>query len=290
MSYFDEDWAPRFDFGGPRPTTALKRIVIHTTENAAGTPASNVANYQLTSQTGSYHMLVDTTGHRLRENTDAWITWSTGNDQGNVEGLNLSFVFYSASTRAQWLAQEKMLRAAATVAAHWATTYNIPVVKTDGTTRGFCGHGDLRRYGGTDHTDPGASFPWDVFLDYVRQAQDGATKVSPAPRVLAPSTQREKEGVFMALSDRRQEELAQKIDRIHFELTERFGSRYPESTFRDTLVGYVLEMDRKIEDIHRNNLPAIWNKVRGLLQAREVVGESTAEHGTPDKGEVTDAK
>lgn len=185
MAYFDEDWAPRFGFGGPRTTSGISRIVIHTTENSAGTPAANVANYQLTSETGSYHMLVDTTGRRLRENTEDWVTWSTGNNEGNVCGLNLSFVFYSAYTRAQWLAQEKMLRAGATVCAYWAKTYGIPVVKTDGTARGFCGHGDLRRYGGTDHQDPGGNFPWDVFLAYVKQAMGATPTTVPSPTAVA---------------------------------------------------------------------------------------------------------
>lgn len=185
MTYFDEDWAPRFDFGNARPLSGIKRIVVHTTENAIGTPAANVANYQLTSQTGSYHVLVDSTGHRLRENTDDWATWSTGNNEGNQQGLNLSFVAYSAFTREQWLAQDKMLRAGASVAAYWAKTHNIPVEKTDGTRRGFCGHGDLIRYGGTDHTDPGANFPWDVFIAYVKEYMGGA----PAPTTSSSSSE-----------------------------------------------------------------------------------------------------
>ena len=167
---YDVDLSSQFSFGGPRPTSALSRIVIHTTESPLGTPAENVAAYQIRSQSGSYHDLVDSTGKRVRCNTEDWVTWSTGNNEGNWQGLNLSFVCYSAQTRAQWLAQEKMLRAGATIAAAWATKYNIPLVKTDGTARGFCGHGDLRRYGGTDHTDPGANFPWDTFLGYVREA------------------------------------------------------------------------------------------------------------------------
>ena len=44
MSYYDEDWAPRFGFGGPRNIAGIQRIVVHTTENPAGTPAANVAN------------------------------------------------------------------------------------------------------------------------------------------------------------------------------------------------------------------------------------------------------
>lgn len=78
-----------------------------------------------------------------------------------------------------------------------------------------------------------------------------------------------KAGFLMALSDQEQEDLKKKIDTIHHELTERFQSRYvgpdgQRSTFRDTLIGYVLEADRKLEDVHRNNLPTIWNAVKAL--------------------------
>jgi len=70
-------------------------------------------------------------------------------------------------------------------------------------------------------------------------------------------------GLFMALSEERQNDLAEKIDRIHHELTHPFPSRYPGSTFRDTLVGYMLEIDRKVEDEHANMLPSIWKRLIG---------------------------
>lgn len=174
MALFDIDMSQQFGFGGPRSTSGIQRVVIHTTENATGTPAANVANYQIRSKTGSYHYLVDASGKRIRCNTDDWITWSTGNNAGNVQGLNLSFTTYSANTRAQWLAQEKMLRAGATVVADWCKKYNIPAVKVT-TGRGICGHGDMRAFGGTDHTDPGSNFPWDVFIKYVKSAMGGTT-------------------------------------------------------------------------------------------------------------------
>lgn len=174
VALFDIDMSQQFSFGGPRATSGIQRIVIHTTENSTGTPAVNVANYQIRSQTGSYHYIVDSAGKRVRCNTDDWITWSTGNNAGNVQGLNLSFTTYSANTRAQWLAQEKMLRAGATVVADWCKKYNIPAVKVT-TGRGICGHGDMRAFGGTDHTDPGPNFPWDVFIKYVKAAMGGTT-------------------------------------------------------------------------------------------------------------------
>lgn len=65
----------------------------------------------------------------------------------------------------------------------------------------------------------------------------------------------------MSLPKDRQEDLARKIDRIHHELVHEFPSRYPESTYKETLVGYVLELDRKVEDMHANMLPKIFKSV-----------------------------
>ena len=67
------------------------------------------------------------------------------------------------------------------------------------------------------------------------------------------------EGLFMSLPKDRQEDLAKKIDRIYHELVYEFPSRYPESTYKETLVGYVLELDRKVEDMHANMLPKIFS-------------------------------
>lgn len=175
MTYYDVDWSPRFDFGGPRSTSGLKGVCVHTSEGNPNITAENLANYQLTSQTGSYHVIVDLTGKRLRENTDDWITWSSGN-QGNNILLHICFTARADWTRQQWLDQQKMLRAGATVVAHWCKTYRFPVRKVD--TRslpGILGHDDTRAWGGTDHTDPGKNFPYDVFAQMVNDV------LNPAP-------------------------------------------------------------------------------------------------------------
>lgn len=68
-------------------------------------------------------------------------------------------------------------------------------------------------------------------------------------------------GPLMALNDNEQQELLDKVRRIHHELTHNFQSRYPGSEFRDTAIGYQLENDRKLEDVHANMLPAIYRAV-----------------------------
>lgn len=80
----------------------------------------------------------------------------------------------------------------------------------------------------------------------------------------------------MSLSDDEQRELLDKTRRIHHELTHNFQSRYPGSSYRDTMIGYILEVDRKIEDLHANMMPSVWAKLgevrdflAGLVQPKK---------------------
>ena len=77
-------------------------------------------------------------------------------------------------------------------------------------------------------------------------------------------------GPLMTLSDQEQRELLEKTRTIHHELTHRFQTRVRSQDgdlepYRDTLVGYVLETDRKVEDMHKNMLPSIWRKLTSKL-------------------------
>ncbi|QRP60668.1 peptidoglycan recognition protein family protein [Corynebacterium minutissimum] len=257
--YYDIDWSNKFPFGGPR-RLPIRGICIHTTESPTGTPAENVAQYQLNSRTGSYHCLVDSKGWILRENTDDWTTWSTGN-KGNDILLHLSFVTYASNTREQWLKLERMLRRGAAVVAYWCKTHNIPAksVNAHGLP-GITSHDATRVWGGTDHTDPGKNFPWDVFIQYVKEAMAGKHAKKEEAPAAAPA-----------------DKLAKDIATIKHELTHRFDSRYDldelrrgsigvNQVYKDTLVGYVLNTDRKVEDIHKNKLPAIYDLLEEILK------------------------
>lgn len=174
-----KDWTSRFGFGQPRNTSLIRAICIHVTVNTPGTPAENVANYQIQSESGSYHELVDTGANVLIENTDDWLSWSAG-PKGNWCALHRSYVMRGTESQAEWRKYDAMLRAGAQRDAQWAKKYNIPVVKLTPAElragkRGFCGHHDVSlAWGESDHVDPGAGFPWDYYLQLVREYMNPA--------------------------------------------------------------------------------------------------------------------
>lgn len=180
MSYYDTDRSREFAFGSPRSTTAIRGICIHTTEgvrsaNANAGTADSVTTYQINSQSGSYHVMVGVDGKRIRQNTDDWVTWSTGN-KGNDILLHVCMVGAAAQTRAEWLAQDRMLRGVASVVRYWSDKYRIPLRRvTAGTLPGILGHVDTRVWGGTDHTDPGPNCPYDRVIELAKAGG------SPAP-------------------------------------------------------------------------------------------------------------
>ncbi|MCF8610076.1 N-acetylmuramoyl-L-alanine amidase [Gordonia sp. HY285] len=179
-TYYDTDRSDEFDFGGPR-TLPIAGICVHDTEGVTSAQATdetddNTTTYQCTSRTGSYHIMVGVDGERIRQNTDDWTVWATGN-KGNDVLLHICFVGSARQTRAEWLAQDKMLRAGATVIRYWSDKYSVPLKKvTAAGLPGVLGHVDTQVWGGTDHTDPGPNFPYDKVLAY---AKAGATTTVP---------------------------------------------------------------------------------------------------------------
>lgn len=250
------DISHKFTFGRPRPTSGLVGIAVHTTENPITSRAIDVAEWQATSQTGSYNEVVDSKQNVVICNTDDWQVWATGN-KGNDILLHLAFVARASMTRAEWLAQMPMLETGADRAARWVKKYNFPVQKVAvSALPGFVGHADTRAWGGTDHTDPGVNFPWDVFLQLVKDRVHGtAPKPDTAP----------KEPAIM------NDEQSAKLNRVHHELTHEFQSRYTDtdnnrSQFRDTAIGYALENDAKLTRLTDQILPRVEAKLDTIIQ------------------------
>lgn len=78
-------------------------------------------------------------------------------------------------------------------------------------------------------------------------------------------------GFLMALSDAEQQELLDKTRRIHHEMTHEFQSLVTDaegnrSTWRGTLIGYLLQLDRKMENIHQAMLPQVLTTIQSLFK------------------------
>jgi len=101
--------------------------------------------------------------------------WTVGNRAGNYRGINWELAGFASQTREQWLDEfgRAMLTRIAAVMRRDMDRYGIPVrVLTDAQvnafTPGVTSHAQLGRvFGGSDHTDPGRAFPWDVLLDLI---------------------------------------------------------------------------------------------------------------------------
>jgi len=248
-TYYDTDRSNEFAFGGPRNTANIVGICIHDTEGVTSAQADdetddNVTTYQCTSRTGSYHVMVGVDGERIRQNTDDWATWSTGN-KGNDILLHLCSVGSASQTRDEWLAQDKMLRAGATVVRYWADKYNIPLRRVDAAhLPGILGHGDTRVWGGTDHTDPGENFPFDVLIQY-------AIDLGTQPPVVPPNP--DTGGPLMALTDAEQRELLDNTRWIKQQLGPNIwgpdsslgkNDKGEELTVRDGLAAHIRKADK----------------------------------------------
>ncbi|MEU4234806.1 peptidoglycan-binding domain-containing protein [Nonomuraea sp. NPDC026600] len=159
----------------------VRLLVIHSMEAPEKpTTAENVARWFATSSPRtSAHVCVDNNS-TVRCVDDDDTAWCAPN--ANADGLHVELTGYARQSRSDWLDtfSRATLANAAKVVAAWAKKYNIPVVKLTAAQvaagkKGICAHVDVTRaFPGTgSHTDPGQSFPWDVFIPMVKEELNG---------------------------------------------------------------------------------------------------------------------
>lgn len=194
--YPDLKWVPPRAFGKGRDGKAVRYIVIHYTAGSErATSAEDGAAYDARRTDGtSTHYFVDSNSvvQCVRTSDRA----NTARSKGNRLGIQYELCG-TVQTRAQWLdaASLPTLRNAAKQAARDAKRYGIPVRRLSvaetrrawtefpNGPRGFVGHVDCTYAypeDGGDHTDPGANFPWDTFLDMVREEMQEDDEMTPA--------------------------------------------------------------------------------------------------------------
>lgn len=157
---------------GPRPASAVRLIVLHSTEG--GTAASVAAMFHRQSATASTHFVVDDR-ETIRMLPDLVVPW--GAPGANYHGLHMEHCGFAKWTRAEWRSHDAELLASAEVIGKWSFLYGIPlqrltVDQLKAGQRGVVTHLDCTRaFPGGSHTDPGPGFPISYLLGRARQVR-----------------------------------------------------------------------------------------------------------------------
>jgi hypothetical protein len=107
------------------------------------------------------------------------VAWTVGNRPGNYRGINWELAGYARQSRAEWLDDfgRRMFAQMAPYVRADAARYGIPLrqlsdAQVKAYTPGITSHAQLGRvFGGSDHTDPGPNFPWDVFMQVITEGE-----------------------------------------------------------------------------------------------------------------------
>jgi hypothetical protein len=155
--------------GGPRSQTQC--VVIHATDNTASDEAeASYAETRPDHTSAHFYSDEDSVTQALDTSHVAYGCYPIGNSRS---------VQFEISGRSNELT-DASLRRVAPVVARACAEWGIPIRKVTPTelasgVKGICGHLDVTRaWGEGDHTDPGAYFPWPVFIAYVQNAASPA--------------------------------------------------------------------------------------------------------------------
>lgn len=160
---------------GTRPLSAIKWIVLHSTEGDTAAGAAQWFANQASE--GSAHLCVDD-NECFRTLANTQIPWAA--PQANTDGFHIEQAGFAAWTRSMWLAHDPTIRRAAYKAALHANLFKVPLrwVGPVGLRLGRAGlttHRSISyawpiqaRAAGF-HIDPGTSYPKDKFLAYAKQ-------------------------------------------------------------------------------------------------------------------------
>lgn len=179
--YPDLRWVAPASYSPGRPGGSPRFIVIHTTEGSSHSQsAEDGAAYdgRRTDGTSTHYFVDSDSVVQCVRTTDRA---HTAGYTGNMRGIQYELCAKASYGTAWWTGGSyalAMLQRAAVQCARDARKYGIPVKRiTPADLRaggsGFVGHVDVTNaWGEVDHTDPGPSFPWSLFLGMVNKAMN----------------------------------------------------------------------------------------------------------------------
>jgi N-acetyl-anhydromuramyl-L-alanine amidase AmpD len=155
----------------------VRVVVIHSMEAPEkGETAENVAKFfKNTQNKASAHLCIDNNSivQCVKDNDIAFAA-----PGANADGIQLELAGFAKQTEAEWLDAYGilLLENAAEAAAQYCLKYDIPIVRltnaelADKSKKGIVGHVQVSEvFKKSTHTDPGKGFPWQFFLERVRQ-------------------------------------------------------------------------------------------------------------------------
>lgn len=162
--------------GPGRPWQRIDWLVIHTMEapEKPGT-ARGVAHWFAgpNAPKASAHFCIDA-GEIVQSVPEDVVAWAAPG--ANRRGIHLEHAGYASQAADGWddAYSRAVLERSAELARDICRRYEIPIVKLSvddlrAGQRGLCGHIDITNAfnNGKGHTDPGAAFPWDRYLELV---------------------------------------------------------------------------------------------------------------------------
>lgn len=155
----------------------VRVVVIHDMEYPEqDNSAEAVAKYFATTTTeASAHICVDNNSivQCVKDNDVAWAAPGCNND-----GIQVELTGYARQQRGEWLDHYgiELIARAGDAVGQYCLKYTIPPIQLlnrelAAGQKGIVGHRQVSQvYKRSDHADPGMNFPWDVFLEYVRES------------------------------------------------------------------------------------------------------------------------
>ena len=154
-------------------------IAIHNTSNDASAEAEASYATRRTDRV-SAHLYCDRDSVIQSLDTDSK-AGHAGSSIGNENAVAVEITGFNSWPRSTWLdsvAWDKLGAALAQVCRRYGIAVrraSVQEMRDNPKVKAFYGHDDMRRaWGGTTHTDPGYSFPWDRLFAAVNQALGGA--------------------------------------------------------------------------------------------------------------------